>query len=202
MSGTGKADNGFKHGLFRKYIYLTVGGCLFATGVTMGLVGANIPLNICHINGGAHNLHLFESARTLTCTFKNQFLENDLSLHASFFDINGTGVEFYPLSNEASAMPVSAFAPQNLQAVAGTRSVTLSWQAPLNDGGSPITNYRIFRSTSSGTETIIATVGNVNSYTDFELTNGVTYFYKIKAVNAIGSSILSNEASATSFVAY
>src|SRR5439155_18689817 len=103
-----------------------------------------------------------------------------------------------PLSNEASATPTGApSAPQNLQATAGTRNVTISWQAPASDGGSPITNYRIFRSTSSGTETIIGTVGNVNSYTNTGLTGGVTYFYKVKAVNAAGSSILSNEASAT-----
>src|SRR3989454_113953 len=102
------------------------------------------------------------------------------------------------LSNEASATPTGApSAPQNLQATAGVRNVALTWQAPASDGGSPITNYRIFRSTSSGTETIIATVGNVNSYTNTGLTSGVTYFYKVKAVTALGSSPLSNEASAT-----
>src|SRR5438093_7817374 len=101
-----------------------------------------------------------------------------------------------PLSNEASATPVGPpSAPQNLQSSAGTRNVTLTWQTPASDGGSPITNYRIFRSTSSGSETIIATVGNVNSYTNTGLTNGVTYFYEVKAVNALGSSILSSEAS-------
>lgn len=99
MSGTGKDDHGFKHGLLRKYIYLIVAGVLLATGVTMSLVGANIPANICFINGGAHNLDLFESSRTLTCTFTNQSLESDLSLYASFVDINRTAVEFYPLTN-------------------------------------------------------------------------------------------------------
>src|SRR5207249_5037376 len=97
---------------------------------------------------------------------------------------------------EASATPTGPpSAPQNLQATAGTGSVTLTWQTPASDGGSPITNYRIFRSTSSGSETIIATVGNVNSYTNTGLTAGTTYFYKVKAVNVLGSSILSNEAS-------
>src|SRR5205823_1309412 len=104
------------------------------------------------------------------------------------------------LSNEASATPTGApSAPQNLQATAGVRNVALTWQAPSSDGGSPITNYRIFRSTSSGTETIIGTVGHVISYTNTGLTGGVTYFYKVKAVNAAGSSILSNEASATPY---
>src|SRR5439155_16049577 len=109
-----------------------------------------------------------------------------------------TALASSPLSNEASATtPIPLSAPQNLQATAGAGSVALTWQAPASDGGSPITNYRIFRSTSSGTETIIGTVGNVNSYTNTGLTGGVTYFYKVKAVNAAGSSILSNVASAT-----
>src|SRR2546427_13206907 len=59
-------------------------------------------------------------------------------------------------SSLTTAMPS---APQNLQATAGTGNVTLSWQAPSNNGGSPITNYKIYRSISSGTETLLTTVG-------------------------------------------
>src|SRR5438445_10158829 len=87
-------------------------------------------------------------------------------------------------------------APQNLQATAGVGNVTLTWQAPSNNGGSPITNYKIYRSTSSGTETLLTTVGNVNSYTNIGLASGVTYYYKVSAVNSVGESPQSNEASA------
>ena len=88
-------------------------------------------------------------------------------------------------------------APQNLQATAGVRSVTLTWDTPTNNGGSPITGYKIYRSTSSGTETGYVSLGKVNSYTNTGLTPGVTYFYKVGAVNSVGISPLSNEASAT-----
>jgi len=40
-------------------------------------------------------------------------------------------------------------------------------------------------------------LGNVTSYTNTGVTPGVTYFYKVRAVNALGVSTLSNEASAT-----
>ena len=111
-------------------------------------------------------------------------------------NINTNGMAYkYASIREIVLNPPSA--PQSLQATAGNHNITLNWIAPADNGGSPITNYRIFRSTSSGTETIIATVGNVNSYTNTGLTSGVTYFYKVKAVTALGSSPLSNEASAT-----
>src|SRR5437016_3155054 len=97
-------------------------------------------------------------------------------------------------SSLATAIPS---APQNLQATAGTGNVTLSWQAPSSNGGSPITGYKIYRSSSSGTEGLLITIGNLTSYTNTGLASGHTYFYKVAAVNGIGTSSLSNEASAT-----
>src|SRR5256712_1882180 len=87
--------------------------------------------------------------------------------------------------------------PQNLQTTSGNAQVSLSWSAPSNNGGSAITSYNIYRSTSSGTETLLATIGNVLSYTDTAVTNGQTYFYKVTAVNSVGESSQANEASAT-----
>ena len=81
-----------------------------------------------------------------------------------------------------------------MEATAGIGNATLTWQAPSN-GGSPITNYKIYRSSSSGTETLLTTIGNVTSYIDTGLVKGVTYFYKVSAVNSVGESSQSNEAS-------
>src|SRR2546427_3670619 len=102
------------------------------------------------------------------------------------------GGDAYTVSNT----PVF-FAPQNLQATAGTRNITIAWQAPSSNGGSAITGYKVYRSTSSGTETGYVNLGNVTSYTNTIVTPGVTYFYKVRAVNSVGLSSLSNEASAT-----
>src|SRR5438093_798989 len=88
--------------------------------------------------------------------------------------------------------------PTGLTATAASSSqISLSWTAPTNNGGSAITGYKIYRSTSSGTETGYVNLGNVTSYTNTGVTPGVTYFYKVRAVNALGVSTLSNEASAT-----
>src|SRR5262249_8666510 len=53
------------------------------------------------------------------------------------------------------------------------------------------------RSTSSGTETLLTTLGNVTGYTDSGLSNGTSYFYKVSAINAVGEGAMSNERFAT-----
>ena len=74
--------------------------------------------------------------------------------------------------------------------------IFLSWFAPGYNGSSTITGYNIYRSTSSGTETFLASTGNVLSYIDTPVTNGQTYFYRVTAVNSAGESLQSNQASA------
>jgi hypothetical protein len=90
-------------------------------------------------------------------------------------------------------------APTGLTASGGPKGggIRLAWTAPASDGGSPITNYLIYRGTSSGGETLLTTLGNVTSYTDATATNRkVRYYYVVYAVNAVGSGQPSNETSA------
>jgi titin len=83
-----------------------------------------------------------------------------------------------------------------LAALAGNARVDLTWSAPVSDGGSSITNYSIYRGLSSGGEVFLTLIGNITAYTDLGLTNGVTYYYTVGAVNGVGESAQSNEASA------
>src|SRR5262249_45019522 len=104
-----------------------------------------------------------------------------------------------------TASPIAATTPgppSGLTATAGTGQVSLSWTAPASDGGENITSYKVYRGTSSGTETALTSggcsgLGAVLSCTDTGLTAGQTYFYKVTAVNGIGEGQPSNEASAT-----
>ncbi len=93
-------------------------------------------------------------------------------------------------------------APTGLAATAGNAQASLSWTAPANNGGVSITSYKVYRGTSSGTETLLTSggcsgLGAVLSCTDTGLTNGQTYYYKVSAVNSIGEGAKSNEASVT-----
>jgi len=90
-------------------------------------------------------------------------------------------------------------APALNGATAGVNSVSLSWSAPSSNGGSAITGYNVYRSTSTGGEGTLAyaTLGNVSTYLDGTATAGATYYYTVSAVNGIGTGAQSNERSAT-----
>jgi fibronectin type 3 domain-containing protein/lysophospholipase L1-like esterase len=92
----------------------------------------------------------------------------------------------------AAAGPPSA--PSNLAATGGNAQVTLTWTA-----GTGQTSYNVYRGTSAGAEgsTPLATGITSTSYTDSSAANGTKYYYKVAAVNALGTSGMSNEASAT-----
>ena len=82
-----------------------------------------------------------------------------------------------------------------LSVTAGDAQNALSWNAPAN-GGSAITNYKVFRGTSAGGETLLTTLGNVTSFTDTGAVNGTRYYYKVAAVNSVGDGAQSNEVNA------
>jgi hypothetical protein len=87
-------------------------------------------------------------------------------------------------------------APTGLNAVPGNATVQLSWSAPV-DNGSAIVGYNVYQGASSGGESATPVNGSVlialPEVTVSGLTNGHTYYYKAKAVNAAGVSVASNE---------
>jgi fibronectin type 3 domain-containing protein len=103
-------------------------------------------------------------------------------------------------SNEASATPQGDItppaAPTNLSATAGDGVVDLDW----DDNSEPdLDSYSVYRGTSSGGPYGQIASGVANSdYSDTEVTNGVTYYYVVTAVDSsTNESGYSNEASAT-----
>ena len=89
-------------------------------------------------------------------------------------------------------------APTDLSATASeTTQIDLSWTAPADDGGSPITTYGIHVSPDGRTDWRTR-AGNPNTtYSQIQLAPGTTRYYRVSAANAHGLSPFSNIASAT-----
>src|SRR5206468_3233239 len=171
-------------------------------GLTWQAPGSNggSPITNYKINrGGALSIKTLVTTVGAETSYTDAGLTNGVTYYYQVSAVNNVGEG--PRSNEASATPTAPAtppgAPQGLVATAGDATVTLTWSAPSSNGGSPITNYRIYRSTTGGGETLQATIGIVLTYTDTSVTNGVTYYYQVSAVNAAGEGPRSNEASAT-----
>ena len=75
----------------------------------------------------------------------------------------------------------------------------LTWQAPASNGGSAVTEYRLYRGSTSGGEQFLVSVGPSSvAYTDASVGKKVKYFYRLTAFNVLGESVFSNEITVTS----
>ena len=103
-------------------------------------------------------------------------------------------------SEEVTATtPALLAAPANLTATGGNAQVTLLWDA-VTDAA----EYQIYRAaTANGELTRIAgdMIIIARRYTDNDVTPGITYRYAVRAVDSIGTSANSAEASATTLPA-
>ncbi len=97
--------------------------------------------------------------------------------------------ESSPVANVPSA-PTRVVAAAN-----GQTAIALSWSAPEDDGGSPITGYGIEWSPDGRSWTRLASTGaDATNYSDVGLAAGTTRYYRICAVNSAGSGPFSGVA--------
>jgi hypothetical protein len=106
---------------------------------------------------------------------------------------NATGSGAVSAQSSSITIPSGATAPATPTAVTASprnAAVAVSWTAP-NDGGSPITGYKV-TAFEGATELGFATVsGSTTSTTVESLTNGANYTFKVAATNAVGTGAAS-----------
>ena len=98
--------------------------------------------------------------------------------------VNSAGASAASGSRTATPTTTAPEAPESLSFTPGDGQVTLRWRAPTNDGGEPITHYEYEQ---DGSGTWISTGGTATSHTVTGLTNGQTYTFRVRAVNALGN---------------
>jgi hypothetical protein len=85
--------------------------------------------------------------------------------------------------------------------VSDASGIHLSWQ-DADNGGSPITNYRVYRRASSSSQkTVLANVGTSLNFDDLSADPTVQYFYSVSAINSVGEGLTCGEVSAVALPA-
>ena len=111
--------------------------------------------------------------------------------------VNGTqylyGVRAFTVVNESEpAGPVSAtpygppWGPTDLRATPGDGQALLEWSPPANEGGRPVTGYRVYAGPSPGDLSVAATVSTGTSHYLAGLVNGKAVVVAVAAINEMG----------------
>ncbi len=144
---------------------------------------------------------LVANTRNTRTTYTDTRLDPGTTRYYRVAAINSAGTG--PWSDDASATTEVTVpgVPTGLRAtpdgLKGSTQIRLTWSAPSNDGGSPITGYRIERAITRGGPWIIqvASTGSAaTTYLHTGLAPNTTRFYRVRALNAQGSGEPSNVA--------
>ena len=134
---------------------------------------------------------------TITNVTKTSFINTGLSNGTTYYYVvsalNFNGESANSLERNATPFPPQPpLAPTDLSAIPGNNLVILSWTASAG-----ATNYYVKSATNSGGPYTTNVNGAATSFVNTGLSNGVTYYYVVSALNLYGESPNSSETNAT-----
>jgi len=142
-----------------------------------------------------------------TTAYSHTDLTTDTGYIYRIYAINAIGESDFsieaiatPKSNSQPYENIVPNAPTSLTAVdMSPTSIDLTWIKPAPNTGLPVIGYKIEVIEGSGDYTTLVpnTQSTNTKYTDADLTTDTKYTYKISAINSIGESPFSDDASAT-----
>ncbi len=170
----------------------TAGSGQVALTWTPGGMGASAitDYTIWYSSGGAYTQFSDGTSTATSATVTG--LTNGVAYTFEVYAVNSNGTG--PVS--AASAPVTPAtvpdAPTIGTATPGNARATITWTAPVNNGGSAVTGYVITPSSGSP-----VTIGNVSTYTVTGLTNGIAYTFTVAAINTVGTGASASTASVT-----
>lgn len=171
--------------------------------VTTAITGARIDLSW---TDASDNETGFEIHRSITSgsgfslvttspanstSFSDVNLQSNQQYYYKIRAINSSGQSGFTAESSATTLGLPPEPPTTLTASgASSTSILLNW---IDQSGSE-TGFQVERSSSpqAGYSLIATTIANISTYQDINLANGTSYYYRVRAINAIGPSIYSN----------
>ncbi len=150
-------------------------------------------------DGGATWRDLVSNTRNTRTTYSHTGLEPATTRHYRVSAINRIGVGEASRVASATTDATVPDAPTGLLATATTPTqIDLVWVAPDYDGGAPVTGYRIEVSeTGAAWADLAPNTGSASTtYSHTGLLPGSTRFYRVSAINRVGTGASSGVASA------
>ncbi len=152
------------------FFVLGIGGTVFATDFTSSSFTVHDP--VLYPAGYATS-----SSYSLTSTIAQIAAGTSTTAVGSARE-GRSGFEYFPFVNTPS-----------LAATAGDTQVALSWTASVGVLGFAVSGYEVGRSTTLGGPYTLTNVGMVTSNTVLSLTNGTTYYFVVRTLDAFGRAI-------------
>jgi hypothetical protein len=152
------------------------------------------------VDGGAFSVLVPNTGSTST-TYSNTGLAHSTQYSYRVSAINAIGTSSASNVSSATTFDVNPFPPTDLAAtVISSSQIDLEWSTPSDDGGSPITDYKIERSTNGGStwNIVVSNTGNADTaYSNTGLAPNTAYTYRVSAITLVGTSSPSNLAFGT-----
>ena len=111
--------------------------------------------------------------------------------NGSYSPTNFTWGGMYLLTFSINSKPSQ---PLELKAIGGDGFISLEWKLPLDNGGTKILNYTIYRGISEKEISFYNLSNSSRVFVDDDVEYGIVYYYRVTAWNNIGESPLSNVA--------
>ncbi len=134
------------------------------------------------------SLELIESLSHVNERFNDTNVENGITYYYSVHTVSqvGESIDRSTLSATPGGVPD---APSGLEYIAGNRWINISWMPPLSNNGFELEHYLIHRATGVEELEIGSVSPSTHWFNDTEISSGIEYIYKVRAVNKIGNSL-------------